>query len=217
MWKLIGALLESRLSNVLDETVRYGNETSERVGRAVSSYIKGDEETARELIETTAAVNEKSYRIEDECLKILGLHQPVAKDLRLASSIMRSAIELERINILLAYIARYAIDGRDRTPPHIGFMSQTVQDMINDALGALMNRDIQLLKRSTRNYIQLQDLYNQLQESNRDFSESGNLMLVARNLLSMGHHVMGMDDRIAYLIVGKRVIHHKVFYSVLMK
>lgn len=90
--------------------------------------------------------------------------------------------------------------------------------MIKDGLGALMNRDIQLLKRSTKNYLQLQEFYNQLYESQKDFIESsGNLLLVARNLLSMGHHVLGMDDRIAYMIVGKRVIHHKVFYSVLMK
>jgi len=215
---LIGVILENKLSKVLDEAVGYGNVTSKRVRNSVYSYIRKDVETAESIIEETSAVNEESYRIEDECLKIIGLHQPVAKDLRLASAILRTSIELERINILSAYIARYAIDSTETViPPHIEFMSQTVQDMINDALGALMNRDIQLLKRSTKNYLQLQEFYNQLHDSQGEFMESGNLVLVARNLLSMGHHVMGMDDRIAYLIVGKRVIHHKVFYSVLMK
>jgi phosphate transport system protein len=42
-------------------------------------------------------------------------------------------------------------------------------------------------------------------------------ILVARSLLSMGHHIMGMDDRIAYSIIGKRIMHHKVFYNVLMR
>ncbi|MDI6703034.1 phosphate signaling complex PhoU family protein [Methanothermobacter wolfeii] len=215
----MGVILENKLLKVANEAVEYGAETSERVGGSVSVYIKKDVKAARKLIETTSGVNERSYRIEDECLKILGLHQPVAKDLRMASSILRTAIELERINILSAYIARYAIDSQDSViPPHIEFMSHTVQEMIKDGLGALMNRDIQLLKRSTKNYLQLQEFYNQLYESQKDFIESsGNLLLVARNLLSMGHHVLGMDDRIAYMIVGKRVIHHKVFYSMLMK
>jgi phosphate transport system protein len=43
------------------------------------------------------------------------------------------------------------------------------------------------------------------------------LILVGRNLLSMGNHVMGMADRVAYSIVGKRVMHHKLFHNVLMR
>lgn len=222
---MFGVILENKLSSLSKEVVEYSNLTVERVDDAVISFLDGNVLKARELIESTSSANEKSYQIEHECLKILGLHQPVAKDLRMGAAILRTSIELERVNILSAYIARYAIDAQESgrnsyKPPHLNFMSQTVQAMIKDGVGALISQDIQLLKRSTKNYVPLQDFYNQMfsqYDGEEMAASSTHLMLVGRNLLSMGHHVMGMADRIAYMIVGKRVMHHKVFYNVLMK
>jgi len=222
---MFGAILENKLSELSKEVIDYSNLTVERVDNSVLSFLDGDIYKSRDIIESTASVNEKSHEIEHGCLKILGLHQPVAKDLRMGAALLRTSIELERINILSAYIARYAIDdntnGRSSyKPPHLSFMSQTVQTMIKDGVGALIAQDIQLLKRSTKNYVPLQDFYNQMfsQYDGEELgSSSTHLMLVGRNLLSMGHHVMGMADRIAYMIVGKRVMHHKVFYNVLMR
>lgn len=222
---MFGVILENKLSKLTKEVIEYGNLTVERVDDSVISFLEGDVSKARTIIESTSSANEMSYEIEHGCLKILGLHQPVAKDLRMGAAILRTSIELERINILAAYIARYAIDANKNgrspyRPPHLSFMSQTVQAMIKDGVGALVAQDIQLLKRSTKNYVPLQDFYNQMfaQYEGEDIgSSSTHLMLVGRNLLSMGHHVMGMADRTAYMIVGKRVMHHKVFYNVLMR
>ncbi|MDO8870961.1 MAG: phosphate uptake regulator PhoU [Methanobacteriaceae archaeon] len=222
---MFGAILENKLSSLSKEVIDYSNLTVERVDDAVISFLEEDISRSRDIIESTASVNEKSYEIEHGCLKILGLHQPVAKDLRMGAALLRTSIELERINILSAYIARYAIDANANErnsykPPHLSFMSQTVQTMIKDGVGALIAQDIQLLKRSTKNYVPLQDFYNQMfaqYDGEEIGASSTHLILVGRNLLSMGHHVMGMADRIAYMIVGKRVMHHKVFYNVLMR
>ena len=222
---MFGVILENKLSALTKEVIEYGNLTVERVDDSVISFLEGDISKARDIIESTSSVNEMSYEIEHGCLKILGLHQPVAKDLRMGAAILRTSIELERINILSAYIARYAIDAntngrKSYKPPHLSFMSQTVQAMIKDGVGALVAQDIQLLKRSTKNYVPLQDFYNQMfaqYDGENMENSSTHLMLVGRNLLSMGHHVMGMADRTAYMIVGKRVMHHKVFYNVLMR
>ncbi|MCK9152158.1 phosphate signaling complex PhoU family protein [Methanobacterium alcaliphilum] len=222
---MIGVILENKLSALSQEVLGYSEQTADRINDSVNSFLDGDLGKARNIIELTATVNEKSHKIEHECLKILGLHQPVAKDLRMGAAVLRTSIELERINILAAYIARYAIDANQNSrnpykPPHLNFMSQSVQGMLKDAMGALISQDIQLLKRSTKNYVTIQDFYNQMFAQYDDdslASSSTYLMLVGRNLLSMGHHVMGMADRIAYMIVGKRVMHHKVFYNVLMR
>ncbi|GAB6055840.1 phosphate uptake regulator PhoU [Methanobacterium alkalithermotolerans] len=222
---MFGVILDKKLSSLSGEVLDYGNQTVERIDYSVNSFIDENIIFAREIIEKTSQVNEASYRLEQECLKILGLHQPVGKDLRTGAALLRTAIELERINILAAYISRHAIDLKQKEsklhkPPHLLFMSQNVQGMLKDGMGALINKDIQLLKRCTKNYVTIQDLYNQM-FAEYDEETSGlpttYLMLVGRNLLSMGHHVMGMADRIAYMIVGKQVMHHKVFYNVLMK
>jgi phosphate transport system protein len=219
---MFGVILENKMSALNKELIEYGDITVERVDSAVASFLDEDLVKAREIIESTSNANEKSHSIEHGCLKILGLHQPVAKDLRMGAAILRTSIELERINILSAYIARYAIDTNQNgtnhyKPPHIRFMSETVQNMMKDGVGSLVSQDIQLLKRSTKNYATLQDFYNQMFAQYDTEASTAHIVLVGRNLLSMGHHVMGMADRIAYMIVGKRVMHHKVFYNVLMR
>jgi phosphate transport system protein len=218
-------ILENKLESLGDEILIYSNETTDRIGKSVESFLNNDVDLARHLIKSTDEINKDSYKIEDGCLKVLGLHQPVAKDLRMGAALLRTSIELERINNLSAYIARYTIDSEERglnyhKPPHIMFMSQTVQNMLKDGVGALLNNDIQLLKRSTKNYNNLQDFYNQMFSEYNEITHGGShtyLILVGRNLLSMGHHVMGMADRIAYCIVGKRVMHTKLFHNLLMR
>lgn len=222
---MYGMILENKLKKISSDLLDYSNETADRIKNSTGSFLNGNVHLAKETIESTSETNKKSENIEYECLKILGLHQPVARDLRLGAAILRTSTELERINILSAYISRYAIDSTEKgldfyKPPHIKFMSQTVQNMLKDGVGSLLSEDIQLLKRSTKNFVALQDFYNQMfSEYGDDNSSTASMhsILIGRNLLSMGHHIMGMDDRIAYSIIGKRVMHHKIFYNVLMK
>lgn len=224
-FKIYNVVLENKLESLTNEVLIYSNGTTDRIDRAVDSFINNDQALAREIIKLTDEINKDSYKIEDGCLKVLGLHQPVAKDLRIGAAILRISIELERINNLSAYISRYTIDSEERKlryhkPPHLLFMSQTVQNMLKDGIGSLINQDLQLLKRSTKNYNNLQDFYNQMFREYDELTHGGSqtyLILVGRNLLSMGHHIMGMADRIAYSIVGKRVMHTKLFHNLLMR
>lgn len=223
--KMFNIILESKLESLGDDVLIYSSQTTDRIDRSVESFLNADIGLARDVIKSTDETNKDSYKIEDGCLKILGLHQPVAKDLRMGAALLRISIELERINNLTAYISRYTIDSEERglnyhKPPHILFMSQTTQSMLKDGVGALLNDDLQLLKRSTKNYNSLQDFYNQMFSQYNDITYGGSqtyLILVGRNLLSMGHHIMGMADRIAYSIVGKRVMHNKLFHNLLMR
>jgi phosphate transport system protein len=222
---MYGTILEKKLKKISSSLLDYSNKTADRIKKSTESFMNENTRLAVELIEATSEINKESENIEYECLKILGLQQPVAKDLRLGAAILRTSTELERMNILSAYISRYSIDAAQKDsnyykPPHISFMSQTVQNMLKDAVGSLLSEDIQLLKPSTKNFVSLQDFYNQMfAEHGEDSLTSSSMhsILIGRNLLSMGHHIMGMDDRIAYSIIGKRVTHHKVFYNVLMK
>lgn len=222
---MYATILENKLRKITTNLIDYSNKTINRIKESTESFMEENTGLAKEIIETTSEINKESEYIEYECLKVLGLQQPVAKDLRLGAAILRTSTELERINILSAYISRYAIDSIKESinfykPPHIKFMSQTVQSMLKDGVGSLLSEDIQLLKRSTKNFVSLQDFYNQMFSQHGEetsINSSMHSILIGRNLLSMGHHIMGMDDRIAYSIIGKRVMHHKVFYNVLMK
>jgi len=222
---MFGTILENKLRKISSSLLDYSNRTADRIKESIESFVNEDVDLAMEIIKNTSEINRESENIEYECLKILGLQQPVAKDLRYGAAILRTAIELEKINILAAYTSRYSIDSTQKDknfykPPHLTFMSQTTQNMLKDCVGSLLSEDVQLLKRSTKNFVSLQNFYNQMFSKYDEDKSSGASMhsiLIGRNLLSTGHHIMGMDDRIAYSIIGKRVTHHKVFYNILMK
>lgn len=95
-------ILENKLESLEDDILIYSNETTERINKSVESFLNDDLELAREIIKLTNVINKDSYKIEDRCLKVLGLHLPVA-NLRMRAAILRISIEMERINNLSAY------------------------------------------------------------------------------------------------------------------
>ena len=115
--EMYGMILENKLKNLSNDLLDYSNETSDRIKNSTCSFLEGDVYLAKSIIESTSDINKRSDDIEQGCLKILGLHQPVARDLRLGAAVLRTSTELERINILSAYISRYAIDSTENDRP----------------------------------------------------------------------------------------------------
>ena len=103
--------------------------------------------------------------------------------------------------------------------------SNETSNRINKSIKSFLNEDIhlaidiQLLKRSIKNFVSLYDFYNQMfAELGEKLSSSSSMhsVFIEINLWSRGHR-RGVDDRITYSIIGKRVTHHKVFCNVLMR
>lgn len=85
--------------------------------RAMRAVDHPDADSAREIIARDAAIDADEVTIEEECLKLMALYQPVAGDLRLLVTILKVNGELERVADLAANIAARAIDIASLTPP----------------------------------------------------------------------------------------------------
>ena len=85
--------------------------------RAMRAVDRPDADSAREIIARDAAIDADEVTIEEECLKLMALYQPVAGDLRLLVTILKVNGELERVADLAANIAARAIDIASLTPP----------------------------------------------------------------------------------------------------
>jgi len=112
-----------------------------------------DEEAAQSLILTDYEIDEKEVEIEEDCLKILALHQPVASDLRFVITVIKVNNELERIG---DYVVNIALRAQTINQlPNKGFlaeidfngMTETVIEMVKTSLDALVNRDVKLARR----------------------------------------------------------------------
>ena len=117
------------------------------VEQAVAAAAGPNSEMAAAVIARDDAIDRTEITIEEECLKILALHQPVAGDLRYIITILKVNGELERIGDLAVNIARHTLDFANRrheeVPEPVDFteMVQLVRQMLKRALDALVSRN----------------------------------------------------------------------------
>ena len=96
--------------------LKMGTIAEDRLRRACTLLKTMDEEEARRIIGADWEIDDMEIRVEEECLKILALHQPVARDLRLIVSIIKINTELERIADIAVNIAKRIVTIRKKRP-----------------------------------------------------------------------------------------------------
>jgi len=122
-----------------------------RLHRAVKALHARDADLAREVIEGDAEIDDAEVEVEEECLKILALHQPVAGDLRYLVAVLKITTDLERIGDLAVNIAKKSLAFTGQTEFQFPFdlvgISRETQAMLRDSLDCLVNLDAQLARR----------------------------------------------------------------------
>ncbi len=109
--------------------------------RAVRAVRTHDGAVARQVVEADEDIDRREVLVEEECLKILALHQPVAVDLRYITTVFKVNRDLERIGDLAVSIAEYALKLTE-APPHgepfdFDFLPEEVQFMVERCVNAL--------------------------------------------------------------------------------
>lgn len=137
--------LQREIGNIKKSILSLGALVEERVWKAVKAVTERDFELARKIVEADYEIDEFEVQIEEECLKALALHQPVAIDLRFIVAILKINNDLERIGDLAANIAKraYHMCNLDRIelPPEFSLLAEKAQNMLKKSLDALVNLD----------------------------------------------------------------------------
>ena len=204
------------LKNLNKKLLSLCAQVEERVRRAASIIKEYDEEIARSLILTDYEIDEQEVEIEEDCLKILALHQPVASDLRFIITVIKINNELERIGDYAVNIALRAQE-INRSPSkellgEIDFtdMTETVTKMLKDSLDALINRDASMARQvfvmdekvdAYRDYVYriIKDL---LREEIEDPAGLLDTYLLARHLERVGDRTTNIAEDTIYLVDG---------------
>ncbi len=127
-----------------------------RVGRKPGGeisprFLERDEELAREVVNRDTEIDDREIEVEEECLKTLALHQPVAVDLRMTVAILKMNNDLERIGDLAVNIARKAMAVMAEPPLETDFdiagMGMKSQAMLRDSIDSLIEMDVELARR----------------------------------------------------------------------
>ncbi|MEI7881345.1 MAG: phosphate signaling complex protein PhoU [bacterium] len=193
------------------------------VEKSVSDAVRAVETRDATLAEAVLAhenqTNAREVDVEEECLKILALHQPVAADLRYLIAVLKINQDLERIGDLAAHIAQSAILLCDMPqvdiPLQLGEMAAMSQQMLKRVLDAFVNVDIAAARE-----IRLAD--SELDALNRRMADRLKavisrrpellepllkLMHISRHLERIGDHATNIAEDLIYLIEGKIVRH----------
>src|SRR5271154_1827477 len=122
-----------------------GADVEENVYKAVRALDERDGSVAEQVINADGQVDRFEVYLEEECLKILALHQPVAIDLRFVIAVLKINNDLERIGDLAVNIAERAKFLATKDPLDVPFdflsMAEKTRAMLKRALDALVNMD----------------------------------------------------------------------------
>jgi phosphate transport system protein len=135
--------------DILKESIlSLGLRVEEAIARAVSSTINRDKKLAGEVIAADSEINSREVRIEEECLKLLALYQPLAADLRFIIAALKINNDLERMGDLAVNIAKGTLRMVEAPPIELPAdfeeMSVKVRSMIKRSLQSLVNGDLAL-------------------------------------------------------------------------
>jgi phosphate transport system protein len=159
-------------------------------------------------------------RVEEDCLKILALHQPVAIDLRRVAAILKINTDLERMGDLAVNIAERAnalAQGRPvPIPPTFRQMTDLTNTMVRDSLDAFVNLNVDLAKRVCRMDDEVDRFNREIIEREIRFMkqapenvEAGlHLFSAARHLERIADHATNIAEDVVYLVEGKIIRHH---------
>ena len=199
-----------------------GGTVEERLRMAVKSVEDRDAKLASKVIAADVEIDEKEVDVEEECLKILALHQPVASDLRFIIAVLKINNDIERIGDLAVSVAERTLLLVQKKKPEslVDFtrMADLAQEMLRKSLDALVNLNAGAARGVCADDDRLdqmnRDVYEIVKEgigkegSPDNISSMICLLSIARSLERIGDHATNIAEDVVYLVEGHIVRHH---------
>jgi phosphate transport system protein len=211
---------DEELSSLKEKLLFMASLAESMIYRAVKSLTERDESLFKEVNEAEIKVNHLQIEIDELCLRLLALRQPMATDLRFITSAMKINSELERIGDLAVNIVQRAavLIKQPQLKPLIDIprMADLTQKMVKDSLDAFINRDVNLARSVLTRDDEVDALKDQIFRELLTFMlgdqstipRALELILVSRHLERIGDHATNICEDIIYLVQGKDIRHH---------
>jgi len=212
--------LNRDMENLQRRILSLASAVEEVVEKSIRALFDRDGELARDLMESDTPIDLEENVIEEECLKILALHQPVAVDLRRVAAIVKINSDLERMADLAVNIAERALalaQGPEiPVPGTFRRMTDLTNTMVRDSLDAFVRLDVDLAKRVCRLDDEV-DRYNReiidhvssyMKQSPAHVDPGLHLFSAARQLERIADHATNIAEDVVYLVEGKIIRHH---------
>ncbi len=191
----------------------------EMINLSVKSLMEREIDTAQQVIDLDSEIDQTEVRIEEECLKMLALHQPVAADLRRLTTMMKVNNDLERMADLACNVAERASNVTEARefpiPERIRDMAEQTIGMVRDGLNAFVNLDIDLaysvIERDNlvdaTNVQVIEELAQLMQQESTWVPPALHCFSASRHLERIADHATSVAEDVIYMVNGVIVRH----------
>jgi len=206
--ELKGNLL--KMAALVDETIR----------DAVRSLVKRDSELAQQTFAKEDRINSLEIVIDDMCLRLLALRQPMAVDLRFITAAMKIITDLERMGDQAVNIAERAIslNQEPQLKPYIDIprMAEITQSMVKDVLDAFVTKDSKLARSVCErddlvdglNDQVFRELLTYMMSDPKTTPRAVHLMIVCRCLERIADHATNIAEDVIFMVDALVIKHH---------
>jgi phosphate transport system protein len=189
------------------------------IQNSVQSLVERNSGLARLVIDGDRAINSFDVQIDEECVKLLALKQPMGKDLRFITTAMKITSDLERIGDNAVNIAERAVELNEEPflKPYIDIpkMSRIARGMVRDTINAFINEDRRLARDviirddevDDLNEIVLKELMFIMTQDPGTVTRAVKISYVSKYIERIADHATNIAEMVVYLVDGKIIRH----------
>ncbi|MCX7975325.1 MAG: phosphate signaling complex protein PhoU [Candidatus Aminicenantes bacterium] len=211
---------DEELRDLNEKLLRMATMVEESISLAIKALKERNEDMVQEVLRREEDINLIEIDIDELCMKLLALRQPMASDLRFITSAMKIAAELERMGDQAVNIA-------ERTEELLKYpllkplidiprMATIAQEMVRDSINAFINHDEKLARAVCERDDEVDNLNDQIFrelltymiEDPGTIKRAVNLILIGRHLERIADHATNIGEDVIYLVKGKTIKHH---------
>jgi phosphate transport system protein len=208
------------LDRLKKEVLAMGSMVEDAINKAIASLVQRDTDLAQEVLDGDDAIDRKELDVEDTCLKMLALHQPVAGDLRFIIAVLKVNNDLERMGDHAQNIAERALFLATHDPIEVDLdfarMVDTVRRMVRQSLDALVNQDPVLARKVCAQDDEVDELQRHMfdilqslmSRNSSTIERAVQVLSVSRHLERIADSATNVAEDIVFMVEGE-VIRHR--------
>ena len=210
---------DQELNGLKENLLKMASLAEEAIAKSIKALVERDSNLAQEIIDQDSEINFMEIEINNQCLKLLALKQPMAVDLRFITSAMKISGHLERVADQAVNISQRTLEliKQPLLKPLIDIprMAELAQEMVRTSIDSLVNKDSLLAKRIGGRDNLVDDLNDQIFrelltymiEDPRTIKRAIELILVGRHLERIADLATNISEEVVYILNGKNIKH----------
>jgi len=208
---------DDELMSLKENLLKMANAVEKAINLAIESLIKQRVDLAEQVIQNDDVIDDMELDIEEQCLQMIALRQPIAKRLRIIGCGYKTVSDLERVGDQAVNIARASkyLATKDLVKPFIDLprMARIAQNMLKDGLEAYFTGDVELAKEVWLRDKTVDDLNKQIfrelltfmMEDPHTISRAIHIIFISTNIERIADHAKNLVERVVYIVNGERI------------